>query len=57
MPFPWGEGADEAKLNGWQGDFPKENTAVDGFKGLAPVNALGPNGSARDLVLRGTLRR
>ena len=46
MPFPWGEGANETKLNGWQGAFPKENTGADGFKGVAPVRAYEPNGSA-----------
>jgi formylglycine-generating enzyme len=30
--------------NVWQGDFPKENTAEDGFAGLAPVRSYPANG-------------
>jgi formylglycine-generating enzyme required for sulfatase activity len=30
--------------NTWQGAFPKENTAKDGYKGLAPVKSFPPNG-------------
>ncbi len=39
-PYPWG---DEFRPGGrwmantWQGTFPRENTADDGFKGIAPV--------------------
>lgn len=41
--FPWGndltpDGAHRANI--WQGDFPKVNTADDGFKFTNPVNAL-----------------
>lgn len=45
-PFPWGN---ELELNGlhhantWQGDFPKTNSAVDGYIGTAPVGAYSPN--------------
>ena len=30
--------------NLWQGRFPNENTAEDGFVGLAPVGSFPPNG-------------
>lgn len=45
--FPWG---DELLLRGshrcniWQGAFPRENTAADGFAGTAPVKTFKPNG-------------
>ncbi|WP_432535137.1 formylglycine-generating enzyme family protein [Kineococcus arenarius] len=45
--FPWG---DELTPNGvhrcnvWQGVFPTKNTAEDGHKGTAPVDAYEPNG-------------
>ena len=45
--FTWG---DEIKVDGkwmaniWQGNFPTENTAEDGFAGLAPVGSFPPNG-------------
>jgi formylglycine-generating enzyme required for sulfatase activity len=32
------------QANIWQGRFPKENTAADGFKGTAPVASFPPNG-------------
>ncbi len=44
--YPWG---DELKSGGkwmaniWQGRFPNENTADDGFKGTAPVASFPPN--------------
>jgi len=46
-PFPWGgvflpDGVWMA--NTWQGWFPGENTAADGFAGLAPVGSYPPNG-------------
>jgi formylglycine-generating enzyme required for sulfatase activity len=46
-PFTWG---DELRpggrwlVNVWQGTFPTENTAEDGFAGLAPVGSFPPNG-------------
>jgi len=44
-PYPWGEEAAVDDMNGWQGDFPKTNTADDGFEGTAPVTAFEkPNG-------------
>jgi formylglycine-generating enzyme required for sulfatase activity len=32
------------QANIWQGRFPSENTAADGFKGTAPVASFPPNG-------------
>ncbi len=45
--YAWGEdfapeGALQANL--WQGDFPQENTAEDGFDTTAPVKSYPPNG-------------
>jgi formylglycine-generating enzyme required for sulfatase activity len=45
--YPWG---DEFRPGGrwmantWQGRFPGENTAADGFAGIAPVGRFPPNG-------------
>ena len=45
--YAWG---DELTPNGrhrcniWQGDFPRTNTAEDGFVGTAPVTSFAPNG-------------
>jgi formylglycine-generating enzyme required for sulfatase activity len=47
QPYCWG---DELKPGGkwmaniWQGRFPSENTAEDGFRGTAPVGSFPPNG-------------
>ncbi len=45
-PYIWGAEPDTAnkKANIWQGKFPNENTADDGFKTLAPVGSFAPNG-------------
>ncbi len=46
-PYPWGrEFKPDAEwaANIWQGRFPVENTADDGFEGLAPVAQFPPNG-------------
>jgi formylglycine-generating enzyme len=49
-PFIWGDEipgkAKDGKwqANIWQGKFPNENTAVDGFKSTAPVASFAPNG-------------
>ena len=32
------------QVNNWQGNFPVQNVAADGFKGLAPVARFRPNG-------------
>ena len=45
--YPWGDDlvpAGEHRCNVWQGTFPNQNTAADGFVGTAPVDAFGPNG-------------
>jgi sulfatase modifying factor 1 len=46
--YPWGdrEPDDEDFLpcNIWQGSFPADNTAADGFAATAPVDAFAPNG-------------
>ncbi|WP_408007652.1 formylglycine-generating enzyme family protein [Pseudalkalibacillus sp. A8] len=45
--YAWG---DDLIVNGkhqcniWQGEFPNKNTARDGYKGTAPVDAYDPNG-------------
>ena len=43
--YPWGDKqlpAGTHRANTWQGDFPSENTAADGFAHAAPISALGP---------------
>ena len=45
--YPWGDAlrpAGEHRCNIWQGDFPEHNTAADGYRATAPVNAYEPNG-------------
>ena len=45
--FPWGDEltpGGEHRCNIWQGTFPDENTAADGYAGTAPVTAFAPNG-------------
>ena len=45
--FPWGNNPlprGEHWMNIWQGDFPEENTAEDGFVATAPVDSFPPNG-------------
>ena len=47
QPFSWGSEDVEKgtpKANTWQGHFPDNNTAKDGFKGPAPVKSFAPNG-------------
>jgi len=44
--FPWGNSLNPGGkhlCNIWQGNFPKINTAKDGYIGTAPVNAYKPN--------------
>eukprot|EP01063_Lacrimia_lanifica_P022504 TRINITY_DN3006_c0_g3_i1.p1 TRINITY_DN3006_c0_g3~~TRINITY_DN3006_c0_g3_i1.p1 ORF type:complete len:391 (+),score=196.48 TRINITY_DN3006_c0_g3_i1:52-1224(+) len=45
--YPWGKkplGKDGSHMmNIWQGEFPKENTEEDGYKGTAPVDAFPEN--------------
>lgn len=45
--FPWGDELTPRgrhRCNIWQGDFPRVNTAADGYLGTAPVDAFAPNG-------------
>lgn len=45
--YPWGDDLAPGGLhrcNIWQGAFPEENTAEDGFVGTAPVTSYAPNG-------------
>lgn len=45
--FPWGNTLTpnrEHQCNIWQGKFPDENTAEDGYAGTAPVDSYEPNG-------------
>ncbi|HEY5859275.1 MAG TPA: formylglycine-generating enzyme family protein [Actinomycetota bacterium] len=45
-PFPWGEDLEPGgvhMMNVFQGRFPSENTAEDGFSGTAPVGAFPAN--------------
>lgn len=45
--YPWGDELapnDEHRCNIWQGRFPHENTADDGFIGTAPAESFPPNG-------------
>lgn len=44
--FPWGDELEENQTfhaNTWQGNFPEENTADDGFVGTSPVKSYEPN--------------
>ncbi|SEC71592.1 Formylglycine-generating enzyme, required for sulfatase activity, contains SUMF1/FGE domain [Nocardioides exalbidus] len=46
QPFPWGdelEPGGEHRMNVWQGTFPTDDTAEDGWRGTAPVRAYPPN--------------
>ncbi len=45
--FPWGDAANpdgRFLANTWQGRFPFENLAEDGYEGTSPVDAFPPNG-------------
>ena len=45
--YPWGDEREpdgEHRMNVWQGSFPVDNTAADGWVGTAPVDAYAPNG-------------
>lgn len=45
--YPWGDELmpdGEFRCNIWQGQFPTRNTAADGYRGTAPVDAFAPNG-------------
>lgn len=45
--YPWGDKLrpdGEHRCNIWQGEFPKHDTAEDGYAGTCPVEAFPPNG-------------
>ncbi|MCX4760411.1 formylglycine-generating enzyme family protein [Streptomyces sp. NBC_01275] len=45
--YPWGDELNpggEYRCNIWRGTFPTKNTAADGYRGTAPVDAFAPNG-------------
>ncbi|MCX4744040.1 formylglycine-generating enzyme family protein [Kitasatospora sp. NBC_01287] len=45
--YPWGDELDPGgtyRCNIWRGTFPSRNTAADGYRGTAPVDAFEPNG-------------
>jgi formylglycine-generating enzyme required for sulfatase activity len=45
--FAWGDELTPGgthMCNIWQGDFPTQNTAEDGYAGTAPIDAFAPNG-------------
>ncbi|MFG2562869.1 formylglycine-generating enzyme family protein [Streptomyces sp. NPDC048496] len=45
--YPWGDELDpdgEYRCNIWRGIFPTKNTAADGYRSTAPVDAFEPNG-------------
>jgi len=45
--YPWGDELDpggDYRCNIWRGSFPARNTAADGYRGTAPVDAFEPNG-------------
>ena len=48
VPFPWGETEPDDQTqfpcNIWQGSFPRQNTAADGWARTAPVTSFAPNG-------------
>ncbi|WP_277602158.1 formylglycine-generating enzyme family protein [Nocardioides turkmenicus] len=44
--YPWGDELDpdgDYRCNIWRGTFPTKNTAADGYRGTAPVDAFEPN--------------
>ncbi|WP_370740812.1 formylglycine-generating enzyme family protein [Streptomyces sp. Ncost-T10-10d] len=45
--YPWGDELNPGgafRCNIWRGTFPSKNTAEDGYRGTAPVDAFEPNG-------------
>jgi formylglycine-generating enzyme required for sulfatase activity len=45
--YTWGDepaGEGKARVNSWQGEFPRENTARDGYVRVAPAASYPPNG-------------
>jgi formylglycine-generating enzyme required for sulfatase activity len=55
--YPWGDKLrpnGEHRCNIWQGDFPNEDTADDGYAGTSPVEAFPPNGFGLDSITGNT---
>lgn len=42
--YPWGDELEPWRCNIFQGTFPDRDTAEDGYRGTAPVDAFAPNG-------------
>jgi sulfatase modifying factor 1 len=45
--YPWGDDefpGGKARANTWQGEFPWQNLAIDGYRGTSPWGAYPPNG-------------
>jgi sulfatase modifying factor 1 len=42
--YPWGDKLLSNHMNIWDGEFPKENTVMDGYHGTNPVKVYPPNG-------------
>ncbi|GCB76481.1 hypothetical protein scyTo_0019145, partial [Scyliorhinus torazame] len=40
--YPWGNKFQSNRTNLWQGKFPDQDTAEDGYHGVSPVNAFQP---------------
>ena len=47
--YPWGNSYEKKRINVWEGKFPKENKAKDGYIGVAPVKAFQPQNSFGNL--------
>lgn len=43
--YPWGNKFQPNRTNLWQGDFPRGDTAEDGYHGVSPVAAFSPQNS------------
>ncbi|KAJ8342189.1 hypothetical protein SKAU_G00321170 [Synaphobranchus kaupii] len=43
--YPWGNRFQTNRSNLWQGKFPEEDTAEDGYHGISPVTAFPPQNS------------
>ncbi|NXC40127.1 SUMF2 enzyme, partial [Penelope pileata] len=43
--YPWGNKFQPNRTNLWQGDFPRRDTAEDGYHGVSPVAAFSPQNS------------
>ena len=40
--YPWGNAHERRRMNIWEGKFPKDNKAKDGYIGVAPAKAFKP---------------